>query len=80
MSERDEQEKIIHALIGTANSLPSHLENHNRPDLEDDAEFLAELDQQAFECAGCGWWCEISEAQEGDGGEDVCADCGEDEG
>lgn len=33
------------------------------------------LDEIVFECAGCQWWCEISEADEGDDGQNYCRDC-----
>lgn len=36
---------------------------------------LEELDGEIFCCDTCGWWCEISEAEANDGGQDICGDC-----
>lgn len=41
--------------------------------LEDDKEFLAELDNTLFCCECCGWWCELSEMSDNHSWE--CVDC-----
>lgn len=63
-------------LIGTCSSIENEAEEG---DNTDDTNFLAGLDETAFECAECGWWCEIGEAKEGPNGEDVCGDHSDEE-
>jgi len=65
-------ESLCDYLIGTANAMP----NWVHCDIQE-AERLAEFDQLACECAACGWWCEMGEANENpDASEDdICNDC-----
>lgn len=71
--ERDLWETMIEDLRGTTQSIATVCDNHDRPDLEDSTEFLAEVDQQIFQCECCGWWCVISEMT--DNGDWQCTDC-----
>lgn len=66
-------ERLADAMVGQCmESLEDCME---RLGLEDTLELRQAFDQLAFECAGCNWWCEIGEANEGPDGEDVCDDC-----
>ena len=38
-------------------------------------EELQELDNVIFQCATCGWWCDIGDQGETDDGEMHCTDC-----
>ena len=81
MCEVHEYQQIIDDLKGTCLGLEAHLESLGRVELMDTASFTAQLDDQIFECAECGWWCEQSEATAIETGEDLCLDCApEDEG
>lgn len=65
---------IVAELQGTPLSLPNVL----RGEEETDQEILDAIDSELFECRGCGWWCEHSEAQDEE--EDhpdgpICDDC-----
>jgi hypothetical protein len=66
---------IIAELCGTCQSLQNVLTD----DEQNDAAILYAIDSELFECSECGWWCEISEAAEDDGGEPfdppVCQSC-----
>lgn len=59
-------------LIGTCSSLEYELEDG---DDQDHTSFLSGLDETAFCCNECNWWCEIGEATAGPGNEDMCQDC-----
>lgn len=64
-------------IIGTCSTLENELEED---DDEDNDSFLAGVDETAFRCNECNWWCEIGEATASrDGGEDVCQDCAPEE-
>lgn len=66
--------KVIEGLQGTTDSISDHLpDGMEEEDLTSD-DYNA-IDNEIFLCAECGWWCEISEASESDGGEEVCLDC-----
>jgi hypothetical protein len=52
---------IVEELKGSCETLSNVLENHNRQDLDNDMNFLEYLDNNIFNCSGCGWWYEISE-------------------
>ena len=75
MCEIAEQQKIIDALNGSSSTLAQILEQYGQPELEDNVSFLALLDEQLFECAERGWWCEQSEARPNDDGDDCCSGC-----
>lgn len=76
MCETQEYQKIIDGLTGSSDSLHSYLARVGREELADVETFTAMLDDQIFECAECGWWCEQGDAQAGLGaGEDVCGGC-----
>lgn len=47
--------------------------NYDDLTLED----LQYIDNIVFYCAGCGWWCEITDIADGDQQELYCIDCGE---
>lgn len=74
MCEIQEYQKIIDDLNGSSESLANHLARIDREELQDVEAFTDMLDDQLFECAACGWWCEQAEAQASDDG-DVCNDC-----
>lgn len=63
----DRAHEIADELIGTC------LDLHGvATDAEfDDGELMSQLDELAFECEGCGWWCHIEEQNEGM----LCDDC-----
>jgi len=68
-------DEICGSLQGTClNSLEQECENHgiDIDDLTYDDHLY--IDEQIFNCTGCGWWCESSEANESDDG-DICDDC-----
>jgi hypothetical protein len=68
---RERIDEIIDFLRGTCLTLAAALEDDEDGEDED---LTAGIDAEIFECAGCGWWCEQSEAHEGPMG-DVCDDC-----
>lgn len=77
-------ELLADFLIGTANNTPKGaLELHGLPaEYINDKTFLATLDQLAFQCDGCGWWCSTDELHNLDSVTEKCDDCtdeGEDE-
>jgi hypothetical protein len=39
------------------------------------------IDNRYFECAGCGWWCEVGDYAENQNNPsgDICSDCNEEE-
>lgn len=80
MNELDKWNEIIETLRGSCEPLPRVLMRYNREDLEDNTEFLDELDQEIFRCNCCRWWCEISEesSEEIDYPELICKDCAKD--
>jgi len=69
-------EYIIQSLNGTIGSLEEYEEEYTKKGYSWE-ELLIELDQQIFNCTGCGWWCDISEENIQDE-EQVCEDCFED--
>lgn len=69
-------ETIIDSLQGSCQSLTQVLADNDASPLQDDKEFLAELDSRIFCCTQCDWWCETSE-QSDDG--ERCDDCNSDE-
>lgn len=75
MNELDKWNEIIEALRGSCKTLGEILNTHDREDLENDMNFLDYLDQEIFNCANCGWWCEISEESGIEDGELICNDC-----
>jgi len=71
-------QNVIDRLQGTcANTLDSAIselyEGMGEEDLTE--EELASVDNEIFECATCGWWCEMSENAETDDGEMHCREC-----
>lgn len=68
---------IFEDLRGTCENLSSYLENNELEHLEDDHDFLAQLDQNIFLCECCGWWYPVSEASE-DYDATICVDCADD--
>jgi hypothetical protein len=81
MSVEIDIDKLASILQGTCMSLDGGLQ-----DLLDDGnadedilstQHRSELDNLVFLCPQCGWWCETSEANESDTGEDLCDDCTE---
>lgn len=70
-----EQKKadIIEDLRGTCQTLNVVLEKHEAEELEDDKQFLEELDNTVFCCECCGWWYEIWEMSDSHSWE--CVDC-----
>lgn len=63
--------EIVEHLQGTCLSLNSALTESE----QNDNELLLAIEQEIFLCAQCGWWCEVGEAKAGDGEEDICEDC-----
>lgn len=64
-------EEAAHDLIGTCKSI-----HELGPEIEaamDDATFCSRLDELAFECTVCNWWC--SEDELDDDQAMVCAEC-----
>lgn len=61
---------LVEYLRGTCNPMPDWVAQD-----PDENSILGHLDDELFRCAGCEWWCEQSEAQEGPDGDDVCEDC-----
>jgi hypothetical protein len=66
-------ETAAHDLEGTPKSL--HELGVTIVAAQDDKTFCARLDELVFECAVCGWWCSMDEANDTDGGEYACTDC-----
>lgn len=64
-------EEIAMGLIGGAET-PEEVEK-----LMENSDFCAVLDQIAFQCSVCGWWCGIEEEASDDVGRDdfTCAEC-----
>lgn len=69
-------DKLYEELCGTCQGMPDWVEED-----PDEQEIYRATDQLMFCCAQCGWWCDISEANENPEGSengDLCADCHED--
>jgi hypothetical protein len=73
---------IIEALRGTADSIDTvacRVYELEEFDFTADctAAELSILDNEIFECAECGWWCEMSEVSTHNSGDDgdYCKDC-----
>ena len=60
---------VIEKYRGTCNFISQKDEN-----FLSDYHFHARLDDEIFNCANCGWWCEIYEASDIEG-DIVCQDC-----
>lgn len=73
-------DELIGMLQGTCDTLDSALrELTNDEFVEDD---LSEdnhdkIANEIFLCEECGWWCETSESNESESGENICDDCNE---
>ena len=68
---------IIDTLQGTCTeTLQSAIETHYPEMSEDDltSDDHNDIDNEIFECAECGWWCEQCQSTDKDG-EPVCDDC-----
>lgn len=67
--------ELAESLIGTS-STPESVELL----IDQNTEFCKILDQTAFMCSVCGWWCEISEESSSDYGMSqwACLECCED--
>lgn len=65
-------ERAAADLIGTCRTLHELGEEYEAA--EDSTSFCARLDELAFCCNDCSWWCEQSECCEV-GGEWLCEDC-----
>lgn len=72
-------ESIIEYLQGTTRTLDEACQQHGFEWEELTEKDHAKIDENIFLCPTCGWWCETSEANESESGEDVCDDCKEDE-
>ncbi|UFK26708.1 hypothetical protein [Roseobacter phage RDJL6] len=64
--------QLYDELVGTCDGMPEWVTEHDQ-----EADILEVFDQDAFLCSACGWWCEMSEAEEGPDGDDVCSQCAE---
>lgn len=67
-------DKIIEELLGTSQSL-ENVCNYFGISVKDLIENeIKEIDEEIFQCDGCGWWCETSERNDlcGDA---LCEDC-----
>lgn len=71
-------EELAETLQGSTLSLSTACEHCGYTEEDLTKEHHAELDSKVFECACCGWWCEISEANEV-AGEFLCDDCNAEE-
>lgn len=68
------QQEIIDFLRGSTNSIDYTLAVFDAEHLQDDMDFLRELDSQIFYCDTCGWWCDLDELAK----DSECQDCAED--
>ena len=70
-------DEILEYLQGSCESLSNALELFNAPDLANNTEFLAYLDNTYFNCTCCGWWCDLGEEASAFYGleELTCEDC-----
>jgi hypothetical protein len=68
---------VAEALIGQCiKDIEQALEDVKHPEILDDKEFLQLLDDRAFCCDGCGWWCSTDELNvDEDFGDQFCDDC-----
>jgi len=68
-------QKLIDNLRGTTNTLQSEAELLGLD--PDDPGLCLDIDNEIFECAVCGWWCDISEESSEEHGLDdlTCGDC-----
>lgn len=64
-------QEVADELIGTCNTLDSVA----TPQEMDSLAFLSALDDVVLCCNTCGWWCEASEIQVNDAGDNECEDC-----
>lgn len=70
-------DQLINDLNGSSQSLEESLKSLY-PEMEWGdltQEDLQTIDIQIFECQECNWWCENSEMEENDLGEQICDDC-----
>ncbi|BAV39236.1 hypothetical protein BPT24_111 [Tenacibaculum phage pT24] len=65
---------LVDELQGTCKSLDEACETQHIDCFELNIDELGKIDNEIFNCAECGWWCEISEQAE-DGDDSVCVDC-----
>lgn len=73
-------EKAAAILFGTATrTIEDVTEELGHPEAEDDMDFLLAIDDRVFQCAQCGWWCEISEMAEDCDTDWICRECGGDD-
>lgn len=61
-------------LIGTCDNIEAHAEPG---DAFESVEFCEGIDDVAFRCAGCEWWCEAGDCNENPepGGDNLCSQC-----
>lgn len=64
--------QLYDELVGTCDGMPEWVDEHDQ-----EAEIKEAFDQDAFLCDACGWWCCMSEVEEGPDGTDVCSQCAE---
>lgn len=65
---------LVQYLLGTNHSLAEGCEACGFSEEELTEEMLQSLDEQIFQCSGCGWWEEICERNDLDG-DALCDDC-----
>ena len=78
MTEQSKIEAVIDDLRGTCSSLDAVAERH---DIDpNDAGLCDAIDAQIFNCADCGWWCEMHEEVSAFAGLDewTCSECAKD--
>ncbi|WP_047308819.1 hypothetical protein [Rhodopseudomonas palustris] len=64
-------EAAADALRGTCHGL-AHLGDEHETLAASSAAYTTRLDELVFECACCGWWCDIDEMSDDP---EVCIDC-----
>lgn len=70
-SQYDRGRECGERLIGTCSSIEAEKEDG---DNYGSVEYCQGIDEVAFECNECGWWCEAGDCNPGDDG-DICSDC-----
>jgi hypothetical protein len=65
---------LISNLNGSCNTINEELPyGMDEEDLTE--EDRAVINETIFECDTCGWWYDIEEMNESEGGENICSDC-----
>ena len=70
----------VHEVADDLRGTTHNLHDYATEAEQNDAGFLAALDDEVFECSQCGWWCDVGEHGKEDGACDECSPEDDDDG